>query len=69
VNGSRAALASVRGMVLLPSAVPIRVPFGGFRAGCRYAAAGVRATARALISQFAEANSTWRWLRFLAIPR
>ena len=29
----------------------------------------VRATARARISQFAEANSTCRWLRFLAIPR
>ena len=29
----------------------------------------VRATARARISQFAEANSTCRWLRFFAIPR
>ena len=29
----------------------------------------VRATARARISQFAEANSTCRWLRFLANPR
>ena len=29
----------------------------------------VRATARARISQFAEANSMCRWLRFLAIPR
>lgn len=29
----------------------------------------IRATARARINQFAEANNTLRWLRFLAIPR
>jgi hypothetical protein len=29
----------------------------------------IRATARARINQFAEANNTLRWLRFFAIPR
>ena len=42
---------------------------GWFWAGWRYAGAGVRATARARISQFADANRMWRWLRFLARPR
>lgn len=42
---------------------------GRFRAGCRYAVAMERATARARISQFADANRTCRWLRFFAIPR
>ena len=42
---------------------------GRFRAGWRYAVTPVRVTARARISQFAEANSMCRWLRFLPIPR
>ena len=37
----------------------------GRLAPCRHP---IRATARARITQFAEANSTLRWLRFLAMP-
>jgi hypothetical protein len=41
-------------------------PVSGRLTLCRHL---VRVTARARISQFAEANSMCRWLRFLAIPR
>ena len=52
-----------------PLFVALRPVPGRFRAGWRYAVTPVRVTARARISQFAEANSMCRWLRFLPIPR
>jgi hypothetical protein len=48
------------------SAVPVLLAGFGQADACRHQ---VRATARARISQFAEANSMCRWLRFLPILR
>jgi hypothetical protein len=64
------------GRVVEWSRVPFTPPpgprLGAFLGGFGQADAGrhpVRATARARINQFAEANNMFSWLRFFAIPR
>lgn len=55
-----------------PLSTPPRPWFGASQAVSGRLTPGrhpIRATARARISQFAEANKTLRWLRFFAIPR
>jgi hypothetical protein len=68
-------VACLHGVITWPR-VPLYPPLGallgalwggsGRLTPCRHPA---RVTARARISQFAEANKTLRWLKFFSIPR
>ena len=60
-----AVLGRVLAWLVSPGSAPFKAVSGRLAPGRH----PIRATARARISQFAEANNTCRWFRFFARPR